>query len=358
VPARRDPETTRRALERWIAARRPAARDVHVGEVGGPAATGYSHETIVFDAAWTDLEGRHERRLVARVKPTGHTVFPDDAFAAEYGVMAILAATDVPVPRVLGREDDPSFLGAPFFVMEHLAGDVPPDNPPYTFGGFVLDAAPEEQERLWWSGLEAMAAVHRVPWQRLGLGFLRAARRGAPGPAAELAYWRDYRDWVGASHPLVEDAFALAARELTAGEPPEPGLCWGDARIGNQVFRDFACVGVLDFEMATIADPEMDLGWFLFFDRAFSEGLGVPRPPGFPSHEATVERWEALTGRRARRLDAYLVFAGLRFALVMMRLAQLLEATGLLPRGSDFGTNNFALHFLGRLLAERRAGRR
>jgi hypothetical protein len=53
-----------------------------------------------------------------------------------------------------------------------------------------------------------------------------------------------------------------------------------------------------------------------------------------------------------RHLDAYLIFAGLRFALVMLRLGRLLVGFEQLPPDSDFGTNNFAFQFLGRLLEE------
>jgi aminoglycoside phosphotransferase (APT) family kinase protein len=267
-------------------------------------------------------------------------------------VMSALGSTDVPLPRVLGREDDPSFLGSPFFVMERLEGDIPADNPPYTFGGWLLESSPEDQARLWWSGLDAMTAVHRVDHEKLDLGFLRAARTGEPGMASELAYWRDYQKWVDGDAPLLEQAFARLEREFLSGEPGAPGLCWGDSRIGNQMFRDFTCVGVLDWEMATIADPEMDLAWFLYFDRVFSEGLDAARPPGFPTHASSVARWEAATGRTVRQLDAYLIFAGLRFALVMLRLGRLLVGFEQLPPDSDFGTNNFAFQFLGRLLEE------
>jgi len=62
-------------------------------------------------------------------------------------------------------------------------------------------------------------------------------------------------------------------------------------------------VAVLDFETATFGQPEEDLAWFLFLDRHHSEGHDVPRLEGFPSHDATVARWQELTGRRADVLE-------------------------------------------------------
>src|SRR5687767_3612297 len=150
VPAQRDREEARAALTRWIEVRQPGSEDVWVSEVGGPTYSGYSHETLLFDARWKDVEGRRvENRFVARVKPSRHTVFPDDAFAAEHRVMSALGSTDVPLPKVFGLEKDPAFLGSPFFVMERLDGEVPVDNPPYTTGGWLLDASNEDQARVW-----------------------------------------------------------------------------------------------------------------------------------------------------------------------------------------------------------------
>ncbi|MGH2725877.1 MAG: phosphotransferase family protein, partial [Actinomycetota bacterium] len=342
VPAQRDRGEARAALTHWIRTRQPESEDVWVSEVGGPTYSGYSHETLLFDARWKDAEGRRqEHRFVARVKPSRHAVFPDDAFAAEHRVMSVLGGTDVPLPKVFGLERDTSFLGAPFFVMERLKGDVPMDNPPYTTAGWLLEAAPEDQARVWWSGLEAMAAANRIDVEKYDLGFLRASRSGEPGPASELTYWRDYQSWVNAGGvETLERAFERLERELGDGDDGTPGLCWGDARIGNQMFADFTCVAVLDWEMATIAEPEMDLAWFLYFDRVFSEGLAAPRPPGFPSHAASVERWEALTGRTVRRLQPYEIFAGVKFSLVLMRLGTLLVEFEVLPPDTEFGTKS------------------
>jgi aminoglycoside phosphotransferase (APT) family kinase protein len=116
------------------------------------------------------------------------------------------------------------------------------------------------------------------------------------------------------------------------------------------IFDDFRCVAVLDWEMTCLGAPEMDLGWWLYFDRQFTEGLGVERPSGFPSHEATVERYGELLGRDFGDLFWYQVFSGFRFAVVMCRLSDLLVGTGVLPGESDMGTNNLATQFLAQLL--------
>jgi aminoglycoside phosphotransferase (APT) family kinase protein len=127
-------------------------------------------------------------------------------------------------------------------------------------------------------------------------------------------------------------------------------LSWGDSRIGNIIWDDFQAAAVLDWEMASLAQPEMDLGWFLYFDSQFTDPLGVPRPGGFPSHEETIERYSESMGRRMQDLFFYEIFAGFRFAVVMLRLSDLLLETNVLPAEADMRSNNIATQFLATLL--------
>src|SRR5260370_39751044 len=89
--------------------------------------------------------------------------------------------------------------------------------------------------------------------------------------------------------------------------------------------------------MTTLADPMMDLGWWLFLDRHFHEGMPAPRMEGFPTRAEMVARYEQTSGRTARDLDFYEVFAGLRFAAVMIRIATLGTGFGLRPAGAGGG---------------------
>jgi aminoglycoside phosphotransferase (APT) family kinase protein len=339
VPAQRDPLETRARLREWFVSR--GAREVTVSEIWGPESTGYSHESLLFDVC---RDGVTER-LVARVAPTHHTVFLEPDFAAEFRVVQALSSSDVPVPRVHDYEDDPGWLGAPFYLMDRVDGRIPGDSPPYTTMGWLYDAAPDERERVWWGGLEALAAVHHVA--SAPFSFLERD---------ELAYYERYMDWASEGSP---PAVIVEARDwLRANRPPvdNAALCWGDSRLGNQVFDDGRCVAVLDWEMATIADPVQDLAWFVYFDRMFSLGIGVPRLEGLPHRDETAVRWESLTGRSAKHLRYYEVYAGFRFAVIMARLARLMIAVGRLPADSDFATNNFANTFLETTLNERAPG--
>ena len=238
-----------------------------------------------------------------RVAPTKHLLFMDAEFSTQYRVMKALADGGSPVrlPRLGFYEDDPRYLGVPFFTMDHVEGLVPPDNIPYTMEGWVIEATPEQQERMWWSGIDALAAVHRTDWRRLGLDWLGMPSRGKPGIDQQMSYYRDYLDWSakGLSVPVVESTW----KWLVDHKPDEQGdvvLSWGDSRIGNIIWDDFRAAAVLDWEMASLGQPEMDLGWFLYFDRQFTEPLGVPRPAGFPSHEETVAYYASRSAARCR----------------------------------------------------------
>jgi aminoglycoside phosphotransferase (APT) family kinase protein len=337
-------DQARDRLKDWIAARK-AASDVEVSPIESPSNTGYSHQTLLFEASWTQDGAKRSERLVAKLLRPEHDVFLEPDFAAEYKVMKALEGTDVPLAPCLGYEEDPSWLGAPFYVIGRVDGVIPPDNPPYTFGGWLLEAAPQEQGRIWWSGLEAMTRVHALDPDALGLNFLDRRKYGARGIDQELGYYRAYVAWSG-GHPSLEAGLAW----LDANRPQTErlGLCWGDARIANQIFRDGRCVAVLDWEMAAIADPEMDLAWYCYFDRLFSESLGRPRLPGIPSTADTVSRWEELTGKKAQHQEFYETYAAFRFAAIFVRLMHLMAGAAAL------GADNFATQSLEKILASRR----
>src|SRR6266852_1187919 len=133
IPEQRDLEAARDILATWLAKQLPDAENVQVGAISGPAATGFSNETLLFDASWQHDGARVSEPLVLRVKPTQHTVFLESDFEHQYLVLRTLAErTNVPVPPVRWYEADASYLGAPFFVMGKVEGRVPADSPPYT----------------------------------------------------------------------------------------------------------------------------------------------------------------------------------------------------------------------------------
>jgi aminoglycoside phosphotransferase (APT) family kinase protein len=354
IPEQRDLEKARGILAAWFA-NDFGATDVEVGPIQGPGLTGFSNETLLFDIEYTKRGKRRTEGLVVRVKPTAHTVFLESDFEWQYQVLDILGTkTDLPVPVVRAFEADPSVLGAPFFVMERIDNcRVPADSPPYTVSGWIHDeATPEQRRTLVESGIDALVKVHALDWKALGLGFLDKPQYGELGIEQQVRYYEAAFEWAaeGEEQPVTGVALDWIRTNAPVVDP-EITLCWGDARINNQLFdADYHVRAVLDWEMVTLADPMMDLGWWLFLDRHFHEGAGRSRLEGFPTREEMVARYEERSKRVAHDLEFYEVFAAFRFAVVMMRIKSLLVEFELMPADSDMGRNNIVTHLLAEML--------
>jgi aminoglycoside phosphotransferase (APT) family kinase protein len=340
---------TREQLRSWILTRKQAS-EAEVSPIESPANTGYSHQTMLLDASWTAEGRRHAERFVAKLLRPGHDVFLEPDFAAEYRVMKALQGSGVPLAPTLGYEEDPSWLGAPFYVIGRVDGVIPPDNPPYTFGGWLLEASPAEQEQIWWSGLEAMTRVHALDPDALGLGFLDRPEWGATGLEQRLNYYEHYLHWA---YDGPQETALKALEWLRAHRPEEPRppvLLWGDARIGNVIYDKGRPQAVLDWETATLGAPEEDLAWFMFLDRHHSEGIGAPRLDGFPSYEETVARYEEMLGRPVRHMDYYEVLSGFKFSVIMARIGQAMIDFGWIEPDNDFPYNNNCTRLLAQIL--------
>lgn len=350
VPQQRDPDLTRKRLTGWLADRLPRATDLRL-TVKLPEGLGFSHESLLVDAAWVQDGTPRSRRLVVRVAPTHYRVMPLSELAAEYRVVEALAATDVPVPAVYGYEADPGLLGAPFYAMARVDGWVPPDLPSYHRSGPVHDLAPADRAAVWWSGVDALHRVHRLDPVALGLDGLRDSAAGPYGLSGQLDFYEDRLDhFAGPGSGVARDAL----RTLRGALPPErarPQLVWGDARLGNLLFSGTAVAAVLDWEMAFLGPGEADLGWYLYFDRHLSEGVGAPRLAGLPGRAETVQRYEALSGRRlGDGIDWYELFAGFRFALIANRVGRLIVEHGLVASEADVPLARNAARLLDRTL--------
>ena len=323
TPWKRDLEADRRKLAAWLAKQLPAGAEPRLSELTTPTASGFSNDTLLCDLAWRDGGRERSESLVVRVQPMGFQVFPEYDLALQVRTLKLLGGTDVPVPRVLWFEpEDRSVLGAPFYVMARVTGRVPTDQPPYHTGGWMTEASPAEREAIWWGGIDCIAKIHRLDWKSLGFGFLEKPELGANGLERQLAYYRSYLAWGarGKPQPTIDAALAWLEQHAPADEPTV--LLWGDARIGNIIFDGTRPAAVLDWEMVTLGSPEADLAWAIFLDRHHSEGVETPRLAGFPSYEATVARYTSLTGHPVKHLHYYQVFAGFRFAVIFLRIAQ------------------------------------
>jgi aminoglycoside phosphotransferase (APT) family kinase protein len=224
---------------------------------------------------------------------------------------------------------------------------VPPDLPSYHRGGPLHDLPAAGQAAVWWSGVEVLGKQHRLDPAALGLGGLRAPA----GVTAQLDFYERHLDhFDGPGTGVAVEALGVL-REALPPLPPRPGLVWGDARLGNILFAGTAAAAVLDWEMAFLGPGEADLGWYLWFDRHLSEGVGATRLPGLPGRQETVQRYEDRTGREvAKYLPWYELFAGFRFALIAGRVGRLLVEHGIVASEAEVPLARNAARLLQRAL--------
>ncbi|WP_327405496.1 phosphotransferase family protein [Streptomyces sp. NBC_01288] len=318
----RDPEELAHRLTAWLDTRLPGAKAV---DVRVPSSNGMSSETLLFDIEHPEPP-LHACALRLAADPAAYTVFPVYDMPRQFRTMRLVAdRTDLPVPEVRWLEEDPGPLGAPFFVMERAEGRVPPDVMPYTYEGNWLHAATDaERAHLEAASVALIARLHdQVPLSEAEFPAL-------PGDGDALhrhvASQRAYYAWVVdglARSPLIESAFDRLT-ELWPTDPGEPVLNWGDARIGNVVYDGFDPVAVLDWEMAAPAPREVDLGWTVYLHRFFQDltvAFGQPGLPEFFRRDRVEARYAELTGHTPRDMDFYTLYAALRHAIVMLRIA-------------------------------------
>ena len=351
VPTTRHPEDTRAGLAAWLAGARPGAESVEVTLLPSPGSTGYSCETVLFDATWT-CRGRAGRgAFAARIHPSGYSLYQEHDLDLQWRVMdAVGSHSDVPVPRIVGHHTDTGGpLGQPFFVMERVEGIAPADSPPYSMRGWLLEASSEDQRLLYRRALSVLARIDSLDWRAAGLDFLDTpARRPGIGPQVEA--YGDFVAWVaeGRQLALFEEAYAWLRAQVPEGT--RLAFNWGDARIGNILFRDFAPVAIVDWEMATLGPPEADLAWWLVFNRIHTTGRGLPGPAGFPSDAEAVEQYEADTGSTVRDLHYYEVWAALRAGLLLFRFNDMMVRSGAIDADSPKAAHLPALRVLTALL--------
>jgi aminoglycoside phosphotransferase (APT) family kinase protein len=171
--------------------------------------------------------------------------------------------------------------------------------------------------------LDVLARLHAIPDASRTFSML-----ASPGDAlrAHVDSQRAYYEWTrrddGLRIPIIEETFDW----LEANWPAEVGetvLSWGDARIGNMIFDDFTPVAVLDWEMASVGPREIDVAWFIYIHRFFQDLAELFQQPGLPDvarRTEVVATYQERSGATIRDLDWYLMYAGLRYAIVMSQV--------------------------------------
>jgi aminoglycoside phosphotransferase (APT) family kinase protein len=256
-----------------------------------------------------------ERCLVLRRGPLGHVLPTAHDMAREHRVISGLAGTAVPVPRARLFCSDTSVIGAPFYVMDYVDGTIlrtASDTAALTF-----EQADECSRAL----VETLVAIHGADRGAAGLGDLG---RATGYMARQVRRWAD--QWQRAKTrelPDLDRLLTLLGRIIPPAE--RSTLVHGDYRLDNVIFvldQRPRVAAVLDWEMATVGDPLADLGMLLLYWRPSDappviEIQAVTGHPGFWSAERVAEEYERASGTRVHDLDAYVVFAHLKLAIIV-----------------------------------------
>ncbi|CDO05524.1 phosphotransferase family protein [Mycolicibacterium cosmeticum] len=302
------------ALEAIVRQRIPGAGSARVVN-WAPSSTGFSTETFLFDI--TGLDDGGTLGLVFR-RPPEFPILPDYDLRRQYLVMQRLVSSPVPVPSVRWIDPGGDALGTPYLVMDRIDGVVGvSDVPAYHGAGIFADTDDRGRAALWNGCVDMIAAVHRVDPHAHRLDFL-----GPSTPEALTTFLRSALKWAyggAALHPTF--VRALSWLEAHRYEPERVGLCWGDARMSNVLYRpDFTPRAVLDWEIAHLGDQAADISWLLMTDWVSSPLPGHAPAPGTPSREETIDRYERAVGHRVGNLAFTDVTAPLLLAVPLVRL--------------------------------------
>jgi aminoglycoside phosphotransferase (APT) family kinase protein len=234
--------------------------------------------------------------------PSAHDVL------REARLLQALESTPVRAPTVLAVCDDERVIGAPFYVMERIDGEVVTASLPEPLDN------PTERARIADELINGLVELHAVDWRAIGLegfgkptGYLERQLRRFTG------LWEHNRT---RELEQVEQVGAWLADNLP--QSPPATIVHGDYRLGNTMLASAPparLIAILDWEMATIGDPLADLGYMMIHwtqagDRVAKFSLqSVTSLPGFPSRKGVIARYEERSGRSMHALDWYVTLA-------------------------------------------------
>ena len=300
-------ETDQEALQRWVQ-RTGIGRSVTDVE----PLTGGSQNIVV--RLRIDGQPMVLRRPPEHPRPTS-----DNTMRREIAVLSTLAGSDVPHPELIAGCEDLDVLGVVFYLMESVDGFNPGTD---VDAAYVRDAG--MRHRVGLSYAASLARLGRAAWQDRPLAELKRPgsflARQVPQFMRLLESYRHERyepESFPSVHPLAE--------WLEANRPPdaEPGIMHGDAHLNNVLLRREVpeLAAFIDWEMCTVGDPLLDLGWILICwpqgPNPIDAGAELGALGGLATRAELLEAYRDAGGRPTDRLDWYLAMACFKLAIVI-----------------------------------------
>jgi aminoglycoside phosphotransferase (APT) family kinase protein len=257
-------------------------------------------------------------RCAMRIPPPSAPAGRDEGILREWRIIKALTGTGVPCPGAVARCADTSVLGRPFYLMGFVDGWSPVDERGWPA---PFDTDPQTRRELAYQLVEGIALLSRVDWKAKDLHDL-----GRPDGFHErqVGRWTAFLDRIkGRELP----GFDVATAWLRDRRPRDyiPGLMHGDYQLANVMFRHGTparLAAIVDWEMGTVGDPKLDLGWLL---QSWPDESGTARMAlfshvdlsGMPSRSDLLAHYAEVSGRQVDDIDYYLVLAGWKFAIVL-----------------------------------------
>jgi aminoglycoside phosphotransferase (APT) family kinase protein len=242
------------------------------------------------------------------------------AFLREGRVLTALAGTPVPHPHLYASCSDDGVLGAPFSILEKIDGFTPRGQLPGSYG-----TDPGWRRALAFDMIAGAAKLAAVDPGAVGLGDLSRTSgwldRQVPRYLKMLASYRETPGYRDAESPLV----GVVAQWLEAHRPPESriGIVHGDLQFANVMFQHHfpALAAIVDWEMASLGDPLLDVAWILTAWREAGDPPGSEpqlQPwDGMPGRAELVAHYAELTGRDVSHFRWFQVLACFRLAALL-----------------------------------------
>jgi aminoglycoside phosphotransferase (APT) family kinase protein len=258
------------------------------------------------------------REMVLRKQPNGPILRGAHAVDREFRVLEALHPAKVPVARPILFHEGAEVVGTPFYLMERVEGRV--------FTNCSLpDLDPQERRALWMGLADALAAMHSVRPDAVGL-----ENFGRPGNYFERQIWRWSRHWEESLSDPIPELDQLGAW-LRANLPEDDGavsLAHGDYRMGNVIFHptEPRVLAILDWELSTLGHPLADLGycvmpWHTAPDE-YGGILGLDHAVlGMPSEEEFVARYMERMPGSSPLLPFHKAFSLFRFSVIWVGIA-------------------------------------
>jgi len=261
---------------------------------------------------------RGELHGALRIPPPEAPTSRDDGILREWRIIDALRGTDVPHTPAIAACSDPSVLGRTFYLMGFVEGWSP-----MTVDGWPapFDTDVEARQGLAYQLVEGIALLSKVDWQAKGLDDL-----GRPDGFHErqVDRWTTFLERIkGRELPGFEEAAAW----LRAHKPYDyiPGIMHGDYQFANVMFQHGApahLAALVDWEMGTVGDPKLDLGWVTHtWPEDTSEGKGTVGSyvdmTGMPSKSQVLAHYAEVSGRQVDDIAYYEVLAKWKLGVVL-----------------------------------------